>query len=144
MKENNLEFRVTVSVMPALAEKINQPMSGYLNELTGRSHHFESGAITVDSHGTFAGGILFEQQGDVLWIDRFWVEQAFRKKGIGTKLVQSAQLVAKEKDCNRIQLNTYFPEALAFFQKQGFEVVAMIPQWKYGLDCHYMRLKVLP
>lgn len=50
----------------------------------------------------------------------------------------ASQFAAQKKDIE-IQLNTYFNGANDLFLSCGFEGVAVIPNWKYGLDCYLLR-----
>jgi GNAT superfamily N-acetyltransferase len=77
--------------------------------------------------------------GNILWIDSIWVEPHFRKQNIGSRLLEQTFLYAIHNKAKEVQLNTYFQEAHFFFLKNDFEDVAMIPNWKYGLTCYFMR-----
>ena len=57
-----------------------------------------------------------------LYIDQLLVLEAFRKKGIGSALMQQAKLVAREKGLDTIQLDHWSANegARHFFLQQGF------------------------
>jgi N-acetylglutamate synthase-like GNAT family acetyltransferase len=123
---------------PEWDKKIEAGLLKECEALTGIRDDFKTHALYAERDSTFAGGIHFEIHGDILWIDSLWIEPDFRKQGVGKQLIEdAAQIKAKE-----IQLNTFFSEAHAFFLKCGFEDVALIPNWKYGLDCYLMRKKL--
>lgn len=111
-------------------------------EVLGNRIDFNTQGIYASLNNIFVGGILFEIHSDILWIDSIWVKPSFRNKELGKTLLQQAILFATQHEIKQLQLNTYFKEAHIFFLSCGFEDVAIIPFWKYGLDCYLMR-KVL-
>jgi len=119
--------------------------TGLLKEieaLTGTFAESKLHSIYIKRGDVFAGSMSMKHHNDILWIDSIWVEPGFRKQGFGTRLLQEALLFATQNEIKEIQLNTYFPEAHVFFLTCGFEDVAKIPHWKWGLDCYLMRKKV--
>lgn len=60
----------------------------------------------------------------ILSIDEICVDEKYRKEGIGTKLIEEAKKLAKDNNCNRLELNCWeFNEnAMNFYFKQGFKV----------------------
>ncbi len=127
---------------PEWDKKIASGLYKECKVLTGITEDFKTHTIYVKSGETFAGGMSMEQYGEILWINSFWIEPRFRKQGIGKGLLQNAILLATQNKLKVIQLNTFFTETHAFFLTCGFENVAVIPNWKYGLECYLMR-KVL-
>jgi len=118
---------------------------GLLNDCKQRMGHpedFPSHSLYVSSGSTFCGGILFEHHGAILWIETLWVDPSFRGRGLGKQLLEKTFHFVQHHQIKEIQLNTYFKEAYSFFLKMGFEEVALIPNWKWGLDCYLMRKQI--
>lgn len=132
-----MDFELTTSWNPALNEKIEGQIKGFLEQKTGIYHVFKPGAIYVYQDSALIGGAIFEIQGRSLWVDSLWINIQFQRQGIATRLIKQLSEFAQEQECEFLQLNTYFGQT--FFQKVGFEVMAMIPKWKYGLNCYFMR-----
>ncbi len=137
--KNKAPFSFTTLSNPEWDKKIE---AGLLKEcaaltsssVTSKTHH-----IYVKHDDTFVGGIKFEQHAHILWVDSIWIEPPFRKQGVGRALLQEAHLFAIQNKVQEMQLNTYFQEAHTFFLTCGFEDVAVIPNWKWGLTCYLMR-----
>lgn len=55
-------------------------------------------------------------------LENMYVEEAFRGKGLGEKLVASFKLLAKERGAKRIQVGSIFQNAgaIMFYKKMGF------------------------
>ena len=65
----------------------------------------------------------FSQQGEKACIDDLIVDENYRKKGIGLKLITEIILIARFRGCKRIELNSYFDrkKSHAFYEDLGFE-----------------------
>ena len=137
MTVNKLVY--TTIPAPAWDKKITNGLRIKCSLLTGLSEESKPHTLYATDEGKFAGGIVFEQRGNILWIDAIWVEPNYRKHGTGKQLMQKANQFAAQKNVTEIQLNTYFKDVHDFFLTCGFEDVAVIPNWKYGLDCFLMR-----
>ena len=56
-----------------------------------------------------------------LWIDELGVFERYRGQGIGKKLLQEAEQIARELECDSIELNCwdFNKEAIEFYEKNG-------------------------
>jgi GNAT superfamily N-acetyltransferase len=140
MNTNQLTFTTTSN--PKWDKKIAAGLRTECGSLMGISEDFKPHTIYGMVENKFAGGVILEQHGNILWIDAIWVEMRFRSHGIGKQLMQQAAQWAVQNKAIEIQLNTYFKDAHDFFLSCGLEDVALIPNWKYGLDCYLMRKSV--
>ncbi len=63
------------------------------------------------------------QEGYLGHIDELVVDNGSRGKGIGRQLLSQLIILAKEKKCRRVELDTAFhrKEAHRFYEQQGFE-----------------------
>jgi N-acetylglutamate synthase-like GNAT family acetyltransferase len=87
------------------------------------------------------GGVIAFICGDILWIDSIWITPENRNKNLGSELIE--KLINSTSKIKEIQLNTFSKKAHKFFAKLDFETVAIIPNWKYGLDMFLMKKVVL-
>lgn len=133
---------LTTTNTPEWDKKIAKGLRKECSTLTGIADDFKPHTIYGMVGDKFAGGISFVQHGNILWIDALWVEPHYRKQKIGKQLMEQAVLWASQSNTTEIQLNTYFKEAHDFFLSCGFEDIAVIPNWKYGLKCYLMRRSV--
>ena len=56
-------------------------------------------------------------------VDELCVDKDYRKKGIGSNLIAEAKRLAKENNCNRLELNCwkFNQDAMKFYKDIGFE-----------------------
>lgn len=75
-----------------------------------------------DESGKIIGGCAGDNMYGSLFVGSLWVTEKLRGQGYGTKLMQSAEKLAKDSCCNFIAVNTFDWEALDFYKKMGFYV----------------------
>ena len=75
-----------------------------------------------DDSGTIIGGCGGDNMYGCLYVGQLWITEQLRGKGFGTKLMQSAEILAKNSGCNFMAVNTFDWEALDFYKKLGFYV----------------------
>lgn len=68
----------------------------------------------------------------VIWIDEIYIDENYRKKGIGRFLIEEVKRRAKQINCNQIELNCWeFNEnAMEFYKKIGFKTQRRIMELK--------------
>jgi GNAT superfamily N-acetyltransferase len=120
-----------------------EPTPGQIQYLEDRIYEFNSSvtritdgkwlAITVrDDDGRIAAGICGNTWGGCLEIRQLWVEEARRKQGLGTRLLEAAEQEARRRGCRQAVLMTFTFQAPTFYAKHGFEVVAAVDDHPYG------------
>lgn len=64
----------------------------------------------------------FWQEGKLAQISTLIVDEAYRNKGIGKKLLQTAIAIARKKNCKKLELESSFHRTSAhiFYEKNGF------------------------
>ena len=85
-----------------------------------------------DEKGRIVAGICGNTWGGCLEIRQFWVEEARRRQGLGTRLLEAAEREARRRRCRQILLMTFTFQAPAFYAKHGFEVIATVDDHPHG------------
>jgi len=88
--------------------------------------------------GGMLGVIFFKG----LNIQCLWVDENFRKKGLGLKFLEKAEALAKEKNCTLIFLYSFSFQAPFFYIKAGFDVVGTIEDYPAGSNCYFLKKKM--
>ena len=101
---------------------------------------FKSSSIYIISDGKKVAGAIYYIYGETIWLDAIYVEDDFQKMGFGRKIIEKLIKISAVNGASQIQLNTYFKDSVLFFKKCGFDQIAIIPNWKYNLDCYLLRL----
>ncbi|BCL73330.1 GCN5-related N-acetyltransferase [Vibrio nigripulchritudo ATCC 27043] len=76
-----------------------------------------------DHQHRVVGGIAAHLFYDSLHIHRIWIDANYRRKGIGTKLLKTAEREARKMQVKKIFLDTYNFQAPEFYQKHEYQEV---------------------
>ncbi|MBX4150404.1 GNAT family N-acetyltransferase [Paenibacillus sp. FSL W7-1279] len=118
-------------------QMIKYNLKHFPDDLKGR--YEEVNLLLRNADGQILGGIVGEICWNWLEIHYLFVDEAFRKSGYGAKLLNEAEKIAKEKQCEFVKLDTLSFQALDFYIKQGYEVYGQIEN--AGRHTHYYMKK---
>src|SRR5262249_12645403 len=85
-----------------------------------------------DGSGRIIAGVSGNTWGAVCEIRQLWVDEALRHRGLGTQLLRAVEDEARRRSCSQIVLMTFSFQAPAFYERNGFEVVATIANHPRG------------
>lgn len=96
----------------------------------------------VYEDGRVLGSIMLHDEGGVLRVLSVGVLPAFRREGIGRRLMALAEDMAQKFNSReiRLEVSTGNDAALAFYTALGFELTGRIPRYySWGEDAYSMR-----
>jgi GNAT superfamily N-acetyltransferase len=131
-----------------------EPTADDLQYLEDRLYDFNAGATGVTDGqylafllregGRIVAGICGNTWGGTCEVRAFWVEDARRGRGVGTRLLQRAEEEARRRGCTQMVLMTFSFQAPAFYQRHGFHVVATVDNHPRGFTNLLMRKTLAP
>ncbi|MBQ9674029.1 MAG: GNAT family N-acetyltransferase [Ruminococcus sp.] len=81
----------------------------------------------VDSYGNIIAGCIARMYcWHVLYVDILWVDEKYRKKGLGSKLLKYVEDNAAKKGCYLVHLDTFDFQAKDFYIKHGYEIFGIL------------------
>jgi len=98
--------------------------------------------LVRDESGRIVAGLCGNTWGRACEVRQFWVEESQRRRGIGTKLLRAAEQEARRRGCAQIVLMTFSFQAPAFYERNGFEVVATLENHPWGHRNFLMRKRL--
>lgn len=109
------------------------PSSEKITEIRSKLQEYNSKYFEIEDKTTVVidernynneiiGGIVFTIVGRWLEVDFLWVHEEYRKSGLGSKLLQEAEKIAMNEQCNIGFVNTLSFQAKPFYEKHGYEV----------------------
>lgn len=94
------------------------------------------------SNGKIMAAIMGSTTLNMFFISYVFVEEEYRNKGIGTKLLSEIEQLALDAECNIIRLNTFNKKSHAFYLNAGFVETACITNYMNGFDLVYYHKKI--
>ena len=83
--------------------------------------------VAEDMDGNIIAGINSRMYcWNCLYIDILWVKEEYRKSGLGSKLLNEVERIAKDKGCNIIHLDTFDFQAKDFYIKHGYDIFGIL------------------
>ena len=76
-------------------------------------------------------------------LDILWVEEKYRRQGMGSALILKAEHTAREKGCRLMTLGTFDFQARPLYEKHGFSVCGVIEDCPSKGHTHYDMVKRL-
>jgi len=92
-----------------------------------------------DAAGQVLGGLSGYTAWGWLFIEKLWVPETLRGQGFGGKLLEAAEREALIRDCHGAWLDTFNPEALALYQRQGYGVFGELPEFPKGRSRFFLK-----
>jgi len=109
---------------------------GYNNEKMGRQK-YKRLAVSLRERKKIVGGIVGEVWTTVLFIQFFWMDQKFRGKDFGTKLIRAIEDEAREFGATRSYLDTMSFQAPGFYRACGYTEYGSIDGYPGGITRHW-------
>lgn len=83
-------------------------------------------ALVMNTDGGVVGGLIASSRWGGFHIEMIALPIALRGKGIGSKLLDLAELEARRRNCHHMLLDTQAFQAKPFYERHGFEVFGQI------------------
>ena len=132
-----MNFRITN--LPSTQEKdiiFKELLEYNLKYLEDKDVH-ELGIFLEDESGTKAAGLIGTTHGNWLEINYLWVSKENRGQNIGSKLVNKAESIAKERGCKYAFVNTFDFQAPKFYEKLGYKEELTLTEYPITGKRHY-------
>ena len=97
------------------------------------------GIFVRDSEGAAAGGLVADIAWGWLYILKIWVQESLRGKGLGTRLLETAEAEAKKRGCRYAYLDTFSFQARPLYEKLGYEVIVTFDDFPPGHKKYFMK-----
>lgn len=97
--------------------------------------------VMKDDKGNIIGGIncILNYCWNTMYIDMLWIDEKYREKGYASELLKRIEIIAKEKQCTLIHLETMEFQAKGFYLKNGYEIFGELDNVPDGHRRYYMR-----
>lgn len=105
-------------------EFVNNALEKFNNMHVGPDNHLLLNIVEYDENQNVIAGILGGTYWGWLHIDILWVDENFRSKKIGSRLLIAAENEAKKRGCHSVHVDTMSWQAPNFYKKHGYELIS--------------------
>jgi GNAT superfamily N-acetyltransferase len=129
-----MTLRIELSQNPTNEDReaILTPLRAYNAAKAGESNSQPVALLVRDDKDEILGGLYGRVFYQWLFIELLSVPEQARGQGIGTKLMQMAEDLAREKECIGIWLDTFDFQAPEFYRKLGYSELGQIADYPPG------------
>ena len=85
-----------------------------------------------DEAGRMVGGLYGWTWGGCAFVDLLWVDEAWRRRGLGGRLLASAEQEARSRGCTQVLLSTHGFQAPDFYAARGYRETGRFPNYPHG------------
>ncbi|HHF7345045.1 TPA: GNAT family N-acetyltransferase [Legionella feeleii] len=116
-------------------------LKGALNQynaevLPDNNHHFT--VINRASDASIIAGAFIWTHGDTMYLDTLYVDKKYRKQGLGSLVLQTAEAKGLTLNCRRCITDTLGFQAQQFYEKLGYKVIAEVSGYIQGYARFYL------
>ena len=102
---------------------VNHALEEFNNTVVGPDNHELLNIVEYDSKGNVIAGILGGTYWGWMHLDILWVDEKYRKSGIGSRLLKAAEEEAVRRGCHSVHVDTMSWQAPDFYKKYGYRII---------------------
>lgn len=135
-----MELTFTLTALPAPEERyrIIDPLIAYNEAQAGPRNSKEFAFFVRSETVELVGGLLGSTHFNHFFVSAIFIDQEFRREGIGRELIRRAAALALERGCDVIYLDTFDFQAPGFYEKLGFKVFGALNDYPTGHQRLYL------
>ena len=104
----------------------------------------ENSTLTIgvrDRDGKIIGGLVVNLQPGWKWmhLQRLWIDEAYRRAGIGRRLIEMAEKEGQKLGCLHVAVDTMEFQARDFYEKLGYSVYGVMEDYPHGHKKFHLR-----
>jgi GNAT superfamily N-acetyltransferase len=119
-----VDLRIEINETPQEVDyqAILAPLREYNQAQTGLIGTEKLAILIKDDAGATQGGLYAKISGQWLFVELLVVPEVARGQGLGAKLMDKVEALAREKGCQGIWLDTFSFQAPDFYRRLGFSI----------------------
>jgi GNAT superfamily N-acetyltransferase len=142
----DMTLTITTPQTPTEADEqaILAVLVAHNTETAGPSGYRPVAVLLTDEAGATVGGLWGRISYDWMFVEYLALPGEHRSQGLGTKLMDEAEGIARSAGCVGVWLDTYEFQALGFYSKRGFEVFGTIEDHPVGQRRYFLQKRLIP
>lgn len=102
------------------------------DKAVGNDGHTPLNLVECEENGTVIAGLLGGTYWGWMYVDILWVDEKYRHRGIGSRLLMAAEEEAIRRGCHHVHLDTMSWQAPEFYKRHGYSVIGTLPDIPKG------------
>ena len=124
-------MEIIKSVTDTEAQDIRGRLYDYNKQFAGDDNHMPL-KLAAKEDGRIIGGLLGGTYWNYLYIEILIVDDQYRGRGIGSKLLNEAESIARARGCRNACLDTHDFQGVDFYKRHGYGIVGELPDLPPG------------
>ncbi|OWV70059.1 acetyltransferase [Rhizobium sp. R634] len=133
------EFELTASPSPEELAAITDALSAFNTGDVGPSDRRPLAVLIRDTDGKVTGGLLGFTAWGWLFIQMLYIPDTLRGTGLAGRILAKAEEEAKARGCRGAWIDTFNPQALGAYLRQGYEVFGELEDFPEGRTRSFLR-----
>lgn len=138
-----MNFRIISDGNERDINEIHEMLKEYNLSHREASQSVPIGVFLEDESSRKFAGLTGETFGNWLCIHFLFVSEQFRGKGIGSRLLETAEAESKRRGCKHAFVDTFSFQAPGFYKKHGYREVFTLEEYPYTGKRHYYTKELL-
>lgn len=122
----------------SIASKLSEFNFSKLPMMQSRKY-IDMSMVVKDGDTLIGGADAYLYNWNVLFIEMLFVEESYRKSGIGSKIINAVEEQARKQGATLAHLTTYDFQAKGFYEKHGYETFGILDGYPDGHKRFFMR-----
>ena len=125
----SVELRAEDEPPPADVVLLNDRLYRHNAAVTGCDNGRWLTIFVRDEAREIVAGLHGWTWGQTGFVQTLWVREDLRGRGLGARLLTTAELEAARRGCREMHLDTHSYQAPGFYRHRGYEVLGELPGW---------------
>ena len=117
------DFRMCSDPPDCDVEKVKEELKAFNDGIVGDDNHEELNLCIHNGEGQLIAGLCGGTYWGWLNIERLWVHENYRSRGLGKLLVETAEKQAIDRGCRHAHVDTMDFQAPGMYTKLGYRVM---------------------
>ncbi|MHC2219090.1 GNAT family N-acetyltransferase [Rhizobium leguminosarum] len=133
------EFELTASPSPEELAVITDALSASNNSDVGPSDRRQLAVLIRDTDGKVTGGLSGFTAWGWLFTQMLYIPDTLRGTGISGNILAKAEEEARARGCRGAWIDTFSPQALRVYLRQGYEIFGELKDFPEGRTRRFLR-----
>jgi GNAT superfamily N-acetyltransferase len=141
--EPDLHIQIDEGSDPAAAKTVRDGLDAYNLGFVPLDNYQTLNLFVRGPDEAVLGGLLGGTYWGWLYVSILWIDESLRGRGLGSRLLLTAEQEAARQGCRHVYLETIDFQALPFYQKHGYTIFGVLEGKPPGHQSFFLRKDML-